>query len=129
MNRVIAGMAIMRLPRLRVRTYMLLVGVVAVLVWTAMTGLRFCDYALRARTYRFQERHFRERAQHDLAQGKTQTIEARWGLQIADYYASLVRKYRHAMWRPRIAVDYEPRFFYPDRLPPPESPQRPPDIR
>src|SRR5262245_28063697 len=129
MKCVIAGMAIMRLPRLRVRTHLLLVGVVALLVWTGMTGLRWYDYSWRARTYSIQERYYRERAQRDLAQGNTRTIEARWGLQIADYYASLVRKYRRAMWRPWSAVDYEPPFFYPDRLPPPESPPRPPDIR
>ena len=41
------GEAIMRLPRLRVRTYMLLVGVVALLVWIAMTGRRWYDYSLR----------------------------------------------------------------------------------
>jgi hypothetical protein len=122
-------MAIMRLPRLRVRTYMLLVGVVALLIWTAMVGLRWYDYAWRARTYSIQERYFREHAQRDLAQGNTRTIEARWGLQIADYYASLVQKYRRAMWRPWISVEYEPPFFYPDGPPPSEIPARPPDIR
>jgi hypothetical protein len=119
----------MRLPRLRVRTYMLLVGVVALLVWTGMMGLRWYDYSRRASIYSFQEHYYRENAQRDLAQGKTRTIEARWGLPIADYYASLVRKYRRAMWRPWVAVDYEPPFFYPDRLPPSESSQRPLDIR
>jgi hypothetical protein len=103
---------------------MLLVGVVAMLVWVAMMGLRSYDYSQRASIYSFQERHWRANAQRDLAQGKTRTIEARWGLRIADYYASLVRMYRREMWRPWIAVDYEPPFFYPDRLPPPGSPQR-----
>jgi hypothetical protein len=37
-NTVNAGMAIMRLPRLRVRTYMLLVAVVALLVWGTTMG-------------------------------------------------------------------------------------------
>ncbi len=37
----------MRLPRLRVRTCMLLVGVVALLVWAAMMGLRSYDYFRR----------------------------------------------------------------------------------
>jgi hypothetical protein len=108
---------------------MLLVGVVALLIWAAMTGLRWYDYSWRARVYSFQERYYRERAQRDLAQGKTQTIEARWGLQIADYYASLVRKYRRAMWRPWIAVEYEPLYFYPAGPPPAELSQQPPDNR
>ena len=108
---VIAGMAIMRLPRLRVRTYMLLVGVMALLVWTGMTGLRWYDYSRRARIYSIQERHYRQNAQRDIAQGKTRTIDARWGLRIADYYASLVRKYRRAMWRPWVPVEFEPPTF------------------
>jgi len=110
-------MAIMRLPRLRVRTYMLLVGVVALLVWGMMIGVRWCEYYRRARTYSFQERHWRENAQRDLRQGNTRTIAARWGLQTADYYARLVRKYRRAMWRPWISVEFEPPFFYPSDLP------------
>ena len=102
----------MRQPRLRVRTYMMLVGVVALLVWTAMTGLRWYDYS-RREDLQHAERHYRERSQRDLAQGNTRTIEARWGLQIADHYASLVRKYRRATRRPWISVEYEPPFFYP----------------
>ena len=109
----IGGMAIMRLPRLRVRTYMLLVAVVALLVWgTMMGGLSYLYYQ-RARSYSIQERYYRERAQRDLAQGNTRTIEARWGLQTADYYARLVRKYRRAMWRPWICVESEPPYFWP----------------
>ena len=42
-------MVIMRLPRARVRTYMLLVGIVAVLVWAAMMGSRSYDSYQRAR--------------------------------------------------------------------------------
>jgi hypothetical protein len=115
-------MAIMRLPRLRVRTYMLLVGVVALLVWGTMIGVRwYTDYRL-ARIYSFQERSWRENAQRDLSQGNTRTIEARWGLQTADYYAGLVRKYRRAMWRPWISVEFEPPFFYPSDLPTSRNP-------
>jgi hypothetical protein len=110
-------MAIMRLPRLRVRTYMLLVGVVALLVWGTMIGVRWYTYYRLARIYSFQERSWRENAQRDLSQGNTRTIEARWGLQTADYYAGLVRKYRRAMWRPWISVEFEPPFFYPSDLP------------
>jgi hypothetical protein len=110
-------MAIMRLPRLRVRTYMLLVGAVALLVWGTMIGVRCYEYYRRARIYSFQERQWRENAQRDLRQGNTRTIAARWGLQTADYYALLVRKYRRAMWRPWISVEFEPPFFYPGDLP------------
>ena len=44
----------MRLPRLRVRTHMLLVGVVALLVWTGMMGLRWYDYSRRRRSTAFR---------------------------------------------------------------------------
>ena len=125
----IGEMAIMRLPRLRVRTYMLLVVVVAVLAWAAPMGLRSYEYYRRARIYSIQERAWREIAQRDLRQGDTRTVAATSGLQIADYYAPLVRKYRRAMWRPWIPVDYEPPFFYPAGPPPAEIPQRPPANR
>src|SRR5215467_13520122 len=105
----------MRLPRLRVRTYMLLVGVVALLVWGTMMGGLSYHYYQRARIYSFQERWWREKARRDLDQGDTRTIAARWGMQIADYYAPLVRKYRRAMWRPWISVDLEPPFFFPQQ--------------
>jgi hypothetical protein len=122
-------MVIVRLPRLRIRTFMLLVVLLALLLWTAMMGLRSFDYSRRASIYRFQERFYREHAQRDLAQGNTGTLEARWGLQIADYYASLEWKYRRAMWRPWIPVEIEPRFFYPAGPPPGEIPQRAPHNR
>jgi hypothetical protein len=113
----IRGMAIMRLPRLRVRTYMLLVGVVALLVWATMIGVRWYEYSRRATIYSFQERHWRENAHRDLHQRNTRTIAATSGLQAADYYGRLVRKYRRAMWRPWIPVDWEPPLFYPDGPP------------
>jgi hypothetical protein len=106
-------MAIMRLPRLRVRTYLLLVGVVALLVWGTRTGILWYVYYQRVRIYSFQERILRENAQRDLAQGNTRTVDAMYGLQTADYYARLVRKYRRAMWRPWICVEFEPPYFYP----------------
>jgi hypothetical protein len=58
----IGRIAIMRLPRLRVRTYMLLVGVVAVLAWAAPMGLRSYEYYRRAGVYSIQERAWREMA-------------------------------------------------------------------
>jgi hypothetical protein len=107
----------MGLPRLRVRAYLLLVAVVALLVWgTMMGGLSYLYYR-RARIYSIQERQWREIAQRDLDQGNTQTIAARWGMQIADHYAPLVRKYRRAMWRPWMSVDLEPPFFFPQQQP------------
>jgi hypothetical protein len=117
MKCAIGGMTILRLPRLRVRTYMLLVGIVALLVWGTMIGVRWYVYYRLARIYSFQERVCRENAQRDLRQGNTRTIEARWGLQTADYYSRLVRKYRRAMWRPWISVEFEPPFFCPSDLP------------
>jgi hypothetical protein len=117
MKCVIGGMAIVKLPRLRVRTYMLLVGVVALLVWGTMIGVRWCEYYRRAWIYSIQEHDWREMAQRDLRQGNTRTIAATSGLQVADYYGRLVRKYRRAMWRPWIPVDWEPPLFYPDGSP------------
>ena len=67
--------------------------------WPCSSGPRRDGAAVRrlftcAQRYTaFQERHSRENAQCDLGQGKG-TIAARSGLQVADYYASLVRKYR-----------------------------------
>jgi hypothetical protein len=98
----------MRLPRFRVRTLMIAVSVVALLVWVAMMGTQSYDYYRRARLYSIQERLWREHAQRDLGQGATRTIAARWGLQIADYYAPLARKYRRAMWRPWLPVAPDP---------------------
>ena len=103
----------MRLPRLRVRTYMLLVGVVALLIWGTMISVRWYVYYQRVRIYSFQERILRENAQRDLAQGNTRTVDAMYGLQTADYYARLVRKYRRAMWRPWISVEFEPPCMFP----------------
>ena len=123
---LVAEMANMRLPRLRVRTVMRLVALSALLLWAAMMGLRSFDYDRRARIYSFQERFFREHAQRDLARGNTRSLEAKWGLTIADYYASLVWKYRRAMWRPWIPVESEPRFFDPAGLPPAKIPRSTP---
>jgi hypothetical protein len=91
----------MRLPRFRVRTLMIAVGVVALLVWGAMMGIRSYDYYLRARRYDLEERVWRRT-----------TAEGRWrveiGLERADYFAELSRKYRRAMWRPWLPVAPDP---------------------
>jgi hypothetical protein len=97
---------------------MLLVGFVALLVWGTMMAGSSYRYYERVRIYSIQERHWRENARRDLNDGNARTVAAKWGLQIADHYASLVRKYRRAMWRPWIAVDLEPPLFYPDLQPP-----------
>jgi hypothetical protein len=110
-------MAIMRLPRLRVRTYMLLVGVMALLVWGTMMGRLSYVYYQRARIYSMQARDWEEMAHRDLRQGNARTIAATSGLQAADYYGRLVRKYRRAMWRPWIPIEQEPPLFYPDGPP------------
>jgi hypothetical protein len=114
-------MAIMRLPRLRVRTYMLLVGVVAQLFWAVMIGFRSYVHFQLAWTYSTQANDWREMAQRELSQGNTRTVEAAWGLQSADYYAALARKHRRALWRPWISVDPDPPLFFPGGPPPVEG--------
>ena len=107
----------MRLPRFRVRTLMVAVGVVALLIWGAMMGLQSYHYAQRAEIYGRWEWQWRQLAQRDRARGTTRSIAARWGFQLADYDAPLARKYRRAMWRPWIPVA-------PDPPPPSEIPHR-----
>jgi hypothetical protein len=91
----------MRLPRFRVRTLMVVVGVVALLVWGAMMGLRSYDYYRRARFYGLQEYGWRESA----ARGR---FRADFCSECAEYYAQLTRKYRRAMWRPWMPVAPDP---------------------
>src|SRR5438309_1402007 len=104
----------MRLPRLSVRTCMLLVGVAALLVWGAMMGRLSFLHDQRARTYSSQERSWREMARRALRQGDTRSIEATTGLQTADYYGRLARKYRRSAWRPWAGVDQEAPIFFPN---------------
>lgn len=91
----------MRLPRLRVRTLMLLVGVVALLIWAAMMAPRSYEYSRRATEYAIQERSWRE-----------STARGRWpagvGARCAEYYGQLARKYERAMWRPWRPVAPDP---------------------
>src|SRR5262249_14849430 len=91
----------MRPPRFRVRTLMVVVGVVASLVWGAMMGSRSYDYSRRAREYGASERGWREIAARDRGW-------ARFGAQCAEYYAQLARKYRRAVWRPWMPVAPDP---------------------
>jgi hypothetical protein len=94
---------------LRVRTLMIVVGIVALLLWGSMMGLRSYVYYRLASDYTFQERTWRECAARDRADPKSQrTVAAVWGNQTADFYAPLARKYRRAMWRPWEPVAPDP---------------------
>jgi hypothetical protein len=95
-----------QLPRFRVRTLMLVVGVVAFLVWGVMMAARSYDYYRLARIYGTRERQWRYLAKRD--RNRPRSIAARWGLQIADHYAPLAGKYRRAMWRPWTPVAPDP---------------------
>ncbi|MDB5353421.1 MAG: hypothetical protein JWN86_4668 [Planctomycetota bacterium] len=99
----------MRLPRFRVRTLMVAVGVAALLVWGAMMGARSYVYARHARAYGEIERQWREIAIRDRGDPTlARSVGVKWGLQISDYYAPLARKYRRAMWRPWLPVAPDP---------------------
>ncbi len=91
----------MRLPHFRIRTLMLVVGVVALLIWATMMGTRSYNYYRRAREYDEQERGWRD-----------SNARGRWpvefGSQCVDYYAQLTRKYHRAMWRPWLPVAPDP---------------------
>ena len=91
----------MRTMRFRVRTLMAAVGLVAVLVWTAMMASRSYDYYRRASQYRLEERVWR-----------ASTARGDWprevGSECAEYFAQLAQKYRRAMWRPWMPVAPDP---------------------
>ena len=96
----------MRLLRFRVRTLMIAVGVVALLLWGATTGTRSYVYYGLATDYGRYERQWREMAARD--RGVPRSVAAKWGPQIAEYYAPLARKYRRAMWHPWEPVSPDP---------------------
>jgi hypothetical protein len=99
----------MRLPRFRVRTLMIAVGVVALLIWGAMMGTRSFVYYRLARTYGTYERQWREMAVRDRGiPTRARSVHVKWGPQIAEYYAPLAQKYRRAMWRPWMPVAPDP---------------------
>jgi hypothetical protein len=91
----------MRALRFRVRTLMAAVGLVAVLVWAAMMGLRPADYYRRATYYSFQEYGWRETAISGQFPADARSERA-------EYFAQLTRKYRRAMWRPWMPVARDP---------------------
>ena len=94
------------LPRFRIRTLMIAVAVVALLIWGALMGTRSYVYYRFARTYGTYERQWREMAVRD--RGNPRSVAARWGRQIAEFYAPLARKYRRASWRPWMPVAPDP---------------------
>jgi len=96
----------MRLARFRLRTLLIGVGVVALLIWGGIMGTRSFSYYRLAREYSVQERAWRENANRD--RGDPRSIAAKYGLQIAEYDAAMVRKWRRAMWRPWVPVDPDP---------------------
>jgi hypothetical protein len=91
----------MRALRFRVRTLMAAVCLVAVLVWTAMMGLRSYDYYRRASKYSLEEHVWRK-----------STARGDWpvevGSEAAAYFAQLAGKYRRAMWRPWLPIAPDP---------------------
>jgi hypothetical protein len=91
----------MRLPNFRVRTLMIAVGVVALLLWGSMMGTRSYSYFSRAREFSELERGWRSIAAR-------RPESAKFGLECAEYYALLVRKYRRATWRPWAPVAADP---------------------
>jgi hypothetical protein len=105
----------MRLPRFRVRTLMIVVGVVALLFGGAPMATRWFDYDHLARTYEADERRWREMAARE--PGDPRSIAATYGPQVVEEYARLARKYRRAMWRPWASVSPDPPYFYPAKRP------------
>jgi hypothetical protein len=92
----------MLVPRLRVRTLMAVVAVVAILIWGAMLGSRSYKYYRLAREYGFQAWGWREiAARHQYGR---QAFEA----ECAEYFTQLAAKYRRAMWRPWLPVAPDP---------------------
>ena len=87
--------------RFRVRALMAAVGVVALLIWGAMLGLRSYDYYRRARFYAFQEYGWRETAISGQFPADSRSERA-------EYFAQLTRKYRRAMWCPWTPVAPDP---------------------
>lgn len=93
----------MRLPRLRVRTLMIAVGVVALLIWGAMMASQSYDYFRLARKYGGQERGWREIAMRNRS---PEWNQFHW--ECVEYFAGLSAKYRQAMWRPWLPVAPDP---------------------
>jgi hypothetical protein len=93
----------MGLPRLRVRTLMAVVVVVALLLWGSMMGSRSYDFYNRARLYGEQERGWRE-----IASSGRRPEHKQFQVDCVDYFALLAAKYRRAMWSPWSQVAPDP---------------------
>jgi hypothetical protein len=91
----------MQALRFRVRTLLAAVGLVAVLCWAAMMGLRSYVYHRLASHYSLEERVWRK-----------STARGDWrpevGSERVDYFTQLAEKYRRAMWRPWLPVAPDP---------------------
>ncbi len=75
----------MRLPRFRVRTFLVLVAAVAMLIWGSMMGARSYGYYRRAREYGANERGWREDAARPNQPGGRE-----FRLQCVEYHTQLV---------------------------------------
>jgi hypothetical protein len=93
----------MRLPRFRVRTLMIAVGVVALFIWGAMMASQSYDYYRLARKYGADERGWREIAMRNRWPERKQ-----FHSECVQYFAGLSAKYRQAMWRPWLPVPPDP---------------------
>jgi hypothetical protein len=94
--------------RLRVRTLLRVVALVALVLGGGQMAWRAYVYGRLAREYAFMERNWRQMAVRDRADpARSRSVSAVYGLDIADYYAPLAAKYRRARWRPwaRVAPD------------------------
>ena len=98
------GQGSMRALRFRVRTLMAAVGLAAVLIWAAMTGLRWYVHYSLASSYSFQERGWRE----EVAKGRIRRDDC---LESADFCAQMAEKHRRAMWRPWLPVAPDPPVY------------------
>jgi hypothetical protein len=120
----------MRLPRCRVRTLLIAVGLVAVLIWGAVMLPRSYTYYRLARHYARTGRYYRARAVEgrvllvrpwnpEMMYVAEASIEDRarlerlgWfevpALEVAEKYAGQARKYRRAMYLPFLPVAPDP---------------------
>ncbi|MFO0950496.1 MAG: hypothetical protein U0835_04965 [Isosphaeraceae bacterium] len=99
----------MRAPQIRVRTLMLAVGGATLLMWGGLMGWRSFVYSRLAADYSRYEREWRETGERDRKiPGRSRSVSAVWGREIAAFYAPLAEKYRRAAWRPWDSVAPDP---------------------
>ena len=99
--------AVMRMtirpPRIRVRSLMVVVAIMACLIWSVMMASRSFVYYQRAREFGEQERGWRR-----IADRPDQPGGPEFRLRCVNYFASLSAKYHRAMWRPWKSVAPDP---------------------